>query len=419
MVRYSMCYKVGTYKLHMAVHVNEAPTCIKFCRISVPFHSNLFNISKISQEGNSLAIQDKIEQSIQNGLLAWGEVKTCATYAGISRQKRMKRFINDIHQAFRPSNADTHLTNLNINEPQCLNVSRTQQMENLFDATCTFGNLYEARQESHSISNTASNLLGLGRVHHPTRRKGKKHTIYTMDDRIQNTKKQKLPPVVLPSDVLNSSELVIDMTYSASVEGSPTRMSFLGTQTLGDVADTLRCKRHSTCFGIANDQKSEYFYVENAFYTSRKSNNNQTDLDAAVRRWILLSPRRVQKYDASELSQSLHSTLLRNLPIRINNAYLFCHAENCEHVFRVENIHRLDVSFDAVKRRAYPFRDLGVLKVQRKRCSVCIVYTAKYACLEDTVCNSQPIYTCDRCYFRLYYTVKGKLASLELNAFPL
>lgn len=184
-----------------------------------------------------------------------------------------------------------------------------------------------------------------------------------------------------------------------------------------------------------------YFRNPSAFYGDSLGNRVSTAFHASSMESFMKSRYNFPPYETESLEEftsptvrSMNETTLSNLKIRLGLRYYYCHLRQiCEHylyfsdirLFNTTTDYQVIPSTDPSSRRVqhlslsdtYP-RLTYMAKFTRKKCDVCLLWSAQYIVYGDRLTINNPTLFCQHCYHMLHYTHEGELLYDDYSVFP-
>lgn len=148
--------------------------------------------------------------------------------------------------------------------------------------------------------------------------------------------------------------------------------------------------------------KSGYIFIENVFYNDLRDPTS-IDYSRVVLDWV-----EKKKYGTGFTTVDMNMVQMRDLYIRQNESYLYCHQGDCEHIITITDIRLLNSRIDITDPAKYP---LETLKRQERKamCSVCHLVTVQWVVTKSVLCPEIPCFLCDQCLRMLCFSEHGKL----------
>ncbi|OCT97820.1 hypothetical protein XELAEV_18010052mg, partial [Xenopus laevis] len=187
----------------------------------------------------------------------------------------------------------------------------------------------------------------------------------------------------------------------------------LGSQKLTELKDAINCVSDMQIGGefsnnpdlapenICKDLfKSAFFHFEGVFYSDLRYPECR-DISSTTIEWAESRDRGYGKFQSAKMEDYTFN----DLHLKIGYPYLYCHQGDCEHVITVTDI-RLIHHEDCLDRTLYP------LLIKRhwfwtRKCSVCLMYTARWVTVNDEHAPDDPCFFCDVCFKMLHYDTDG------------
>jgi hypothetical protein len=130
--------------------------------------------------------------------------------------------------------------------------------------------------------------------------------------------------------------------------------------------------------------------------------------------------------------RSMNTTTLSTLRVRLGLRYLYCHMKQiCEHFLYFSDLRLFNTTTDyqqlthSSSRRVqsqnihetYP-RLNYMAKFPRKKCEICLLWSAQYVVYGDRLAANNPTLFCQHCHHMLHYTNEGELLYDDFSVFP-
>jgi hypothetical protein len=129
--------------------------------------------------------------------------------------------------------------------------------------------------------------------------------------------------------------------------------------------------------------------------------------------------------------KSMNSTTLSSLRVRLGLRYLYCHMKQiCEHFLYFSDLRLFNTTTDyqvstSTSRRVqsqniyetYP-RLTYMAKFPRKKCEICLLWSAQYLVYGDRLAANNPTLFCQHCHHMLHYSNEGELLYDDFSVFP-
>ncbi|OCU01013.1 snRNA-activating protein complex subunit 3 [Xenopus laevis] len=222
------------------------------------------------------------------------------------------------------------------------------------------------------------------------------------------------------ADMVDEGELVLTLNIVYPVifrkhkEYKPYQtVLVLGSQKLTELRDAINCVSDLQIGGefsnnpdlapenICKDlYKSAFFHFEGVFYNDMRDPQCR-DISRTTIEWAESRDRGYEKFQSAKMEDYTFN----DLRLKIGYPYLYCHQGDCEHVITVTDI-RLIHHEDCLDRTLYP-----LLKKRHwfwtRKCSVCLMYTARWVTVNDSLAPDDPCFFCDVCFKMLHYDTDG------------
>lgn len=219
----------------------------------------------------------------------------------------------------------------------------------------------------------------------------------------------------------------------------PQEIELLGSQTLQTLYHHIYCIENTCVSGELNG----VFYIEGAFYAE----NSEDDKDSAsatlrtierMKIWIdstwhmnrkhaesSSSSGPARKRKSRDRSTSLEGAApvvnnmkcrLDDLEISTDKKYLLFHKAGCEHTINFTEIRTITRSLLSFETNQFP-RTTQHAVINRRKCGVCLIQSAKFLCFGDRLADSNPFFYCEHCYYSLHYDKYGTLLYDDFQVF--
>ena len=129
--------------------------------------------------------------------------------------------------------------------------------------------------------------------------------------------------------------------------------------------------------------------------------------------------------------RSMNSTTLSSLKVRLGLRYLYCHMKQiCEHFLYFSDLRLFNTTTDyqvstsnlrhAHSRNIYETypRLTYMAKFPRKKCEICLLWSAQYLVYGDRLAANNPTLFCQHCHHMLHYSNEGELLYDDFSVFP-
>jgi len=118
----------------------------------------------------------------------------------------------------------------------------------------------------------------------------------------------------------------------------------------------------------------------------------------------------------------MSSVTLGSLHFRLGVRYLFTHARySCEHYLYFSDCRLFHSGTDkesgVMLTETFP-RVNFMAKFARKKCEVCMLWSARYLAYGDRLADTNPMMFCQHCYHMLHYSASGVLIYDDFDVFP-
>ncbi|CAN4117467.1 unnamed protein product [Withania somnifera] len=203
----------------------------------------------------------------------------------------------------------------------------------------------------------------------------------------------------------------------------------LGRQFLTEMRDKIYCITDEIMKKTGKNDPSGFFLVEDVFCNDFR-HPTATDYSKPIFDWLQDSrSEALEKWESitsGELPQKqkallgskigpqfphfktieMQKTRFCDLRFRLGAGYLYCHQGDCKHQVVIRDM-RLIHPEDVQNRAAYPLIPFQP-KLRFQKCSVCKIFKAVKATVDDKWAAENPCYFCELCYYMLHY-VNGSL----------
>lgn len=190
----------------------------------------------------------------------------------------------------------------------------------------------------------------------------------------------------------------------------------LGSQTLADLRDVLKC-RTASCFKAHDPTipNSAYFLIEDTFYDDTRGNAPR--YSDSIIEWSGHKDRTITTLSTYRQAE-MHNTRLMDIQpgLRVNSLYSFCHLGSCSHVMTFTEM-RLKRDDDVQNSLCYPLQAYEP-KSKRRKCGVCMLYAARWALYDDRLACDNPYFLCDMCEDQLHNDSDGNPLYSDYTKFP-
>ena len=194
----------------------------------------------------------------------------------------------------------------------------------------------------------------------------------------------------------------------------------LGNHTLADLKDRVWCPADLNVVGsqqvdtvekpalrAMDKYKSSFIYMEGTFYIDRRNSSN-IDYSEVIRNWAENDPK---KGLGPFTTDTMESTRLDSLNIRVGYPYLYQHQGNHEHLISFIDV-RLLGPMDPQKIQEYPLiRSLG--SQNSKFCMVCQTCIAVWVTMDNVRVPEDPYFFCGLCYKNFNFVNKKRVGSFK------
>jgi hypothetical protein len=206
------------------------------------------------------------------------------------------------------------------------------------------------------------------------------------------------PASTVTSDVSLGTAILTFALYAPTSPVQCMTLEALATQTLADVVDAFECELAPS--GGQRVACNQCVYVEGVFYDDTRHADavrHSSEWRAWLRRVRARVPLDVDLVSPHDTPpQSLHTTPLRALIVRLHAPYLYVHGGACAHVFALTAL-RSATSRD-VRTAASYVRVLQHKPPPRRLCCVCARRVAHYVVYNDALAPTSPALFCALCY---------------------
>ncbi|PRP87976.1 hypothetical protein PROFUN_02713 [Planoprotostelium fungivorum] len=257
-----------------------------------------------------------------------------------------------------------------------------------------------------------SHLISLRQYRDEPLRKGIKTVNYL------NVPKYNQPPEDTLPTLIDSKEIILDVSFYHKKGYKLQEFRVLGSQCLTELRDKLNC--HIDRMYEGPDTPSGYFFIENTFY------NDMRDLRAKaysneIIDWVMTEEEgKVPRYAQPGLNhyntKMMEHTLFRDLSIRVGAPYHYMHQGDCTHNV-VFTCLRAAHEQDEQDRNRYPIQ-MFQNKVKKHKCSICEIHFAKVITINDRLAPENPCYFCDNCFGPLHYDDTGMAVYEDYQVYP-
>jgi len=194
----------------------------------------------------------------------------------------------------------------------------------------------------------------------------------------------------------------------------------LGNHTLADLRDKVWCPADLNVVGAqqvdtvdrpavrASDiYKSSFIYMEGTFYIDRRSKNN-IDYSEVIRKW---ADGDSKKEVGPFTTDTMETTRLDSLTLRLGYPYLYQHQGNHEHLISFIDVRMLG-PMDPQRVTDYPMiRSMG--SQNSRYCMVCQTCIAVWVTMNNTRVPENPFFFCGFCYKNFNFVNKKRVGSFE------
>ena len=193
----------------------------------------------------------------------------------------------------------------------------------------------------------------------------------------------------------------------------------LGHHTLSDLRDIIWCPTdlnivgaqqvdtvHKAAVRARDKYKSGLIYVDGTFYVDRRDKNN-IDYSEVIRDWAKDPKKEVGPFTVD----TMETTRLDSLRIRVGYPYLYIHQGSHEHLISFIDIRLLGPS-DPQKVTDYPLiRSLGAQAA--KYCMVCQTSVAVWVTMNNMRVPEDPYFFCGLCYKQFNFVDKKRVGNFR------
>ncbi|CAO3650829.1 unnamed protein product [Cunninghamella blakesleeana] len=219
----------------------------------------------------------------------------------------------------------------------------------------------------------------------------------------------------IPKAAENELVYTITICYPGQPEKRLQEFKMLGIQKLTDLRDILYCRMDFLMSGDRKNQRSDgevlnqhkkkvsasYFFIDHTFYVDQRD-PTEPDNSEHIRKALNEQNKTNQIYN----KEPMGGITLNELPLKINEPYLFNHQKNCQHVLLIRDI-RLIKSKDELIISKYPIATYS-WRYTRYKCSMCMIYPAEFITFNDYLSGCSPCYFCKRCYYPFHFNEQGE-----------
>ena len=219
---------------------------------------------------------------------------------------------------------------------------------------------------------------------------------------------------------------------------------FRGTQSLFELMDTIECsgklqelkssndpqiiKRWASANidvprrGSQREARPSFLFIEHTFYDDNRALPNAVcqsrPLSTPTVQFLKSKPGRLGHIDGARVhARGVVGVSFRDLSVRLNTPYIYCHKNNCEHPFTFTDIRLYQPDIDPPEMSQYPVK---VFERQRTRkvCDGCNHVYANVACHESDLAGVLPAYLCNDCYVATHVSrSNGSSATVYTEAY--
>ncbi|KAF7259508.1 hypothetical protein EG68_02793 [Paragonimus skrjabini miyazakii] len=195
------------------------------------------------------------------------------------------------------------------------------------------------------------------------------------------------------------------------------RIVLLGSQTLANLKDAIKCPQDKVWLGDCSDAlddpelhipaerlyKSAYFFIERTFYDDLR-HPGTTSISEPVLKWVQSK----EEFDSSGpyVSSTMDAVNLNDLTIHVGKPYYYVHQGNCEHVIIFSDVSIIDREA-CQSRESFPMLT-GRNYIRPLRCAACKRLPTRWLASNcGDLLPTDPCPLCDVCIRLLLYDSAG------------